>query len=811
MHLISQYSHLNTSKMFKTAWRSIIKSKSLSAIHIIGLAVAIAASTVLFLTGMFELSYDNFHKDGERIAMLYKTTEPTTGKRSDSSMPTPLAPQLKKDIPSIENITRYANSTIILKNGDKEFSSMNRFVDADFFKIFDFEFLSGSTNVLNDLSNLVLTETMAKNLFGTADVLGKQVEVNLDGTWKAATVGAVLEDNPKNSSLKFSSLYRFENRPRYQESVQAWDNMDHEVYVKMKAKVNDDVFAKETKAFTEQFFKEDIDRLKRDGAKTDINGSYYSFHLLPLSKVHLNDFGPENSLSSNYPWILLLISGLILFIAASNFINLSLANSISRNREIGTRKTLGGTTWDIVKQLTLESLILCILSLLVGLLIAYLILPQFNANMNYQLKITNLFTGKNLIIYLLVFFVLSLIAGGLPAMKAARSNIIQSLKGSNKIKASSLRSSLTVLQFVIAILLIIATIVISTQLNYISNKPLGFDKTEVISIPIGSGINQEDALQRMRVELSSQPWVKSVSAADINIGKGKDGTIQRSIFGFEHENKEIKTNYMRIDYDYLKTLGIKLIAGRDFDRSFGTDSNAVIINKQMAALMGGEDKILGQKIDLNEGSTVIGIMDDFNFQNLREQVDPLTVSVNPNVFNVQYIFVRVETKQLAETLDKLNGIWKKVNPKAKVEPTYLDENTQNLYQNERVFSRIVISGTSIAIMISCLGLFALALLTINNRVKEIGIRKVLGSSVSSIIMLLSKDFIRLVLLAFFIAAPIAWWVMSKWLQTYAYRIDIQWWMFALAAGVSVLIAWSTIAWQAFRAANANIVDSLRDE
>lgn len=808
---ISQYSNLNTTKMLKTAWRSILKTKSLSAIHIIGLAIAIAASTVLFLTAMFELSFDNFHPNGERIALLYKSSEPETGKREDSSMPSPLAPQLKKDIPSIEGITRYANSKLVLKNGDKEFTSTNRFVDEDFFKIFDFPFISGNKNVLSGLDNMVLTENMAKNLFGSTDVVGKQIEVNLNGVWKAATVGGVLKDLPSNSSLRFNSLYRFENRPGYLEQLQAWDNSDHEVYVKMKAEVNDATFSKETKAFTEQFFKNDIDRLKRDGGKADINGSYFSFHLLPMAKVHLNDFGPAASLSSNYPWILLLISGLIMFIASSNFINLSLANAISRNREIGTRKTLGGTTWDIVKQLTLESFILCLIALLVGLIIAYLVLPQFNANMNYQLKITDLFNIKNLVIFLVAFLLISLLAGGLPAFKAARTNIIQSLKGSNKIKTSNLRSSLTVLQFVIAIILIIATIVISTQLNYISNKPLGFNKTEVISIPIGAGVNKEDMVQRMRAELSQQTWVKNVSAADVNIGKGRDGTLQRSIFGFEHENKEIQTNFIRVDYDYLNTLGIKLLGGRDFDRSFGTDTNAVVINKQMAAQFGGADKILGKEIDLNGKSTVIGIMDDFNFQDLRAQVEPLTISVNPNVFTVEYIFVRVETQQLAETLDKVNVIWKKVNPKAKVEPSYLDENTQNLYQSERTFSKIVISGTSIAIIISCLGLFALALLTINTRVKEIGIRKVLGSSVSSIIILLSKDFIRLVLIAFLLAAPLAWWVMNNWLQTYAYRIDIQWWMFALAAGLAIVIAWSTIAWQAFRAANANIVDSLRDE
>src|SRR5690606_33274707 len=249
---------------------------------------------------------------------------------------------------------------------------------------------------------------------------------------------------------------------------------------------------------------------------------------MPLSKIHLNDFSPGASMSSNFPYILLIISGLILFIAASNFINLSLANSITRNREIGTRKTLGGTTWNIVKQLWLESLILCILALFFGLLLAFFVIPEYNAILKYQLKITDLFNTKNLVIFLLSISLLTVIAGGLPAFKIARTNIIQSLKGSSKIKSSKLRATLTVIQFSIATTLIIATIVISSQLNYMANKPLGYNKSEVISIPIGSVLDKESMFNLTKIELENQPWVKSVSASDINFGRGRDGSMSRS-------------------------------------------------------------------------------------------------------------------------------------------------------------------------------------------------------------------------------------------------------------------------------------------
>lgn len=799
--------------MLKVSLRNILKTKKLSLIHIAGLAIAIATATILFLTAMFELSFDNFHIDKDRIGILYtKTESATTGIKYDTPMEIPLAPRIKEDMPGIESVSRYANGPAILRNGDKEIGVRNKFVDREFLSIFSFPFKDGSNNALNELNDIVITLSVAQNLFGSTDVIGKQLEVNNDGQWQAKTISAILHDIPSNSSLEFNCLMRFENRPEYLKNIDNWENRDHDVFVKLKAsKIDQKAFAKETIPVVTQYYNDKINMLKRDGARSDKNGSYLSLNILPISNLHLNDFGIGESQSPAYPWILLVIATLILFIASSNFINLSLAHSITRNREIGTRKTLGGTTWDIVKQLWLEALILCLLGLGLGLLITFIILPQYNANMNYKLEISYLLNSKNLLYFTLTFLLITLIAGGLPAWKIADSNIIQSLKGNSKIKSSSIRNSLTILQFIIAITLIIATIVISMQLKYMSNKPLGFNKSEVISIPIGREIDAENALKLMRNKLQQQPWVKAVSASDINIGRGRDGSSSKSIFGFEFENKQILTNFMRVDYDYLKTLDIKLVAGRDFDRSFSTDSNAVIINKQMAAQFGETDKILGKKIALNGESIVIGVIDDFNFKDLKNKIEPLSLSINPNIFPVAYIFVNIQSNDLSETLKEVDLIWKTVNPAAKIGASYLDENTQNLYQSEKRFSKIIILGTSITIFISCLGLFALALMSINQRIKEIGIRKILGSSVSGIIYLLSKDFIKLILLAFLMAAPLAWWMMNNWLKEYAYRINIQWWMFALAIGVTVFIAWSTIAWQAFRAASANPVDSLRDE
>lgn len=795
----------------KIAWRSLWKAKGLNSIHIIGIAVAIATATLLYLTAMFELSFDTFHENRDRIGLVYTTTEPESGLRHSATMPSPFAPTLKAEFPEVELISRYANSSVILRHGTKQLESSNKYVDADFLPIFSFPMLEGNANALKNLDGIVLDDLTAKNLFGSTHVLGQQLDIYQAGNWITKQVTAVIQATPRNSSLSFTSLMRFEQMPNYQANKDNWSNENHSVFVKMKNKVNDSKFTLQAKAFMDQYYKENNNMLKRDGAKADKNGAFISLHLLPFSDYQRNDLDLGRGASPLFPWTLLLIAALILFIACSNFINLSLANAITRNKEIGTRKTLGGTTRQLIGQLWVESLLLCLIGLLIGLALAWLILPEYNAAMNYKLDLKQLFLPLNLLYFTLAFAILTLFAGGYPAWRIAKTNIIHILKGTVAIKGAALRNSLTVLQFAIAIVLIISTIVISAQLRFIAERPLGFSKSEVISIPIGEGINPQAALQQMRSELAAQPWVRNVSAADINIGRGNDGSMSNSRFGFDYEGKQVSTNFLRIDYDYLQTLGIKLVSGRDFDRSFSTDTAAVLINQQMAAQLGGTEKVLGKTLAIDGNPQIIGIIDDFNFQNLRRTVEPLTLSINPQIFEIAYIFVRVQTDNLQESLSQVNSIWKKVNPKANILPSYLDENTQNMYKDEKRFAQIIIGGALVAIVIACLGLFALALLTINRRIKEIGIRKVLGSSITQIVVLLSRDFVKLMVIAFIIASPIAWWLVNSWLRGFAYRIDLSVWMF-LGAGVLILaIALATITWQTLRAATGNPVDSLRDE
>ncbi|WP_433863491.1 ABC transporter permease [Sphingobacterium thalpophilum] len=790
--------------------RAMLKRGTVSIVHVVGMSVSLATAILLFLTARFELSYDSFHEDAERIGWLYSKSYDENGARYNSSMAAPLAPALKEEIAGIEYISRMASGSILLKNGDRELVSTSRYVDDDFLSIFSFPLISGDKNALNDIGNIAIEENMARNLFGSVDVIGRMVSVNIDGTWEQKVISAVLGETPQNSSIRFSSLLRFELQPNYRTDRDNWTSQNHDVILKLRDRTVENIdFARETRAFTELHYRDEIVGRKNSGGSSEELGDLFSLNLISIKDYHLNSFGISGGPPSFYPWILLAVAGLILITACTNFVSLTLAGSLQRSREIGTRKILGATRKDLAVHLWLETFFLCFLSLIIGLFFAWLALSEYNSMLNYRLELSSLFSPETLIFFIGAFLSVTLLAGGYPAFKIARMSPNESLRGDVTIKSSRLRSGLTVLQFSITILFIISSIVVSSQIEYLATRPLGYNATEVISIPIGKGIDKGQALERMRAELSKETWVKALSASDANLGLGSDGTLRSSILKFSQEDRDYSTNYMRVDYDFFKTLEIRLLAGRDFDRTMHTDTAAVIVNRKMAEQMGGIERILGKKIALNGGSTVIGVVDDFHFQHLWKKVEPLSLSINGNASDIEYIFIKVETDFLPKTMENIWAVWKKVNPNATNPASYLDENANNLYRKDRTFSKIVMIGSGIAIVISCMGLFALALSATARRVKEIGIRKVLGASVWSVIMLISSDFIKLVALAFAMSAPMAWILLNSWLQTYAYRVQMEWWMMGIAAVIVFLTTFFTIFWQTYRAATTNPVESLR--
>jgi len=802
------------SNYIKIAWRNLWKHKMFAVIVIFGMAIAFAASLLLSLTAYHELSYDQFHEHKKNLYQLYFQEQHAKGEETSSTMPVPLAPALKAEYPAIKYITRFGSSaTDMIRYNNKEVDLNVRAVDPDFLRMFTFPITAGNTSTpMGNLNDIVITAHCAAVLFDKEDPIGKTIEMKAGNTWNSFTVTAVTSDFPNNSSFTFDILARFEHFHDYQALQNTWDSDNHEVFIQLKDDVKQAAFEKQTPSFIHKYYTEKLTSLKRDGALPDKTGELVRLKTIPFTDIHFTEVsGTGAGASKFYAYMLLIISGFILFIACVNFVNLSLARSFTRSKEIGIRKVMGAMRWQLITQFWGEALIVSLFALVAGLLIAYLLLPYYK-QVFYQSLSVNMLRSPLIIAYILGGFLLvTLFAGGYPAWMVSAFNTIMTVKGKLPVgKSNRVRNTLMVVQFVLSSLLIICTMIVWQQINYLRTKPLGYNKQQVISLPIGGTMDSEKALGLMRDRLAREPRIVSVTGTDMNIGRGRDGSSTTSMMGFDYKNKEVRTHWLRIDYDYLKTMDIKLLSGRDFSRSYGMDTTGVLINETMARQLGEKDPLTAT-LALDGGQLkVLGVVKDFHFKSLHRELAPLTMVVRPN-WPVTYIFVRVQPDNLPASMEVIKNAWKEVNPKAPFLGSFLDENTDRTYNKETRLSKIFMSGAVLAILISCMGLFAIALLVILQRTKEIGIRKVLGASVPHIVGLVSKDFLVLVLVAIVIASPIAWYAMNSWLQSFYYRINISWWVFAVAGVLALLIAFITLSLQSVRAALKNPVNALRSE
>lgn len=801
----------------KTAWRNLLKGKIFNGLNIVGLAVAIATSTLLLLTVYFEFSYDKFHKNGDNIYQLYFTVNRPDQVEKTGSMPVPLASAIKAEYPDIKHITRVDGGHATVTFGEKQIEQNIEFADADFFKMFSFNILEGNRNPLSQINEAVITKTAAKAIFGNQNAIGKMITLKYDDEPRNFIISAISEDFPEASSFTYDITVRFENAPDYRRDQKIWDNRSNTVFVELNNGADAKAFEGRLKPFVRKYFKTDLDNLKRDGAKPLPNGDRQSLNLTPFSQTHFNtevSGVPGLGVSKTNVIGLLIIAVFILIIACINFINLAVARSFTRAREVGVRKTLGAGKWQLLGQFWTETVMVCLIALLIGLALASAILPAFKANFKSHITLGMLLQPVQLIAIAGVFLFITLIAGAYPAILMMRYKTVQVLKGSvNTAKPGRVRNILLVVQFSIATLLTICTLVTWQQISYLQNKPLGYNKSEVISIPIGHSMSGDQALRIFRNQLAGQPQVVGITGAYGNMGRGKDGSSYTSIIGYNYKGHEVRSHLYKVDYDYSKTLGIKMVAGRDFSRDFPSDTGSMVINEKMARQIGGGKDVVGTFLPMHDDKKpmqVIGVMKDYNFRSLREEVQPLTLVMEKD-FPVNYIFIRVKPGSLLTAFDMVKEKWHQAFPDTEFMGSWVNENTEKQYQNEKRLSNTYISAAIIAIVISCIGLLAMSVMVIVQRTKEIGIRKVLGASISGIVMLLSKDFLKLVLLASVIAIPVAWWLMDKWLQGFAYRIDIHWWIFALAIAIAVVIAMATISFQAIRAAIANPVKSIKSE
>ena len=799
---------------FSIAWRNLKKHKAYTAINLIGLVVAFSSSILVFLAAYFELSFDGFHANGKNTFRVVFQQQAPEGVRYATTMAYPMAPTLKQEFSEIKYVARIRYGSGAIRYNGKDFNKMIKVTDADFLQIFSFPMIKGNAaTALNDLSNIVLSKNMANAIFSELDPMNKTVQVKIGTDWKNFIVTGVIEDFPKNSSLEYDGLIRIENEPYYTANRNEWNNRNHEAFIQLANNIDKDKFEKQLQPFLDKNNPVDLDEIKKLGIQPDKNGKYRNLLLSPLADVHFFD-NSTGQAKKTYVYTLLLLAFFIMLIASINFINLSIARSFTRAKEVGVRKSIGANKLQLFMQIWGESLLVCTISFIIGLLNAWLLLPQFRTLFNTSLPFSFILQPSTVLLMIVSFILVSVIAGGYPAVVMSGFNTIDILKGKLTLKKrGSLRNGLIVVQFSIAILLICNTVIVLQQLNYLRSMPLGYNKEQVISVPIANSADGGKFIQKMRNVFLMDPAVIAVSGADINLGNGLDNSSSQSSYGFDYGDKSIQTNWLHIDYDYLKSLDIKLIAGRDFDRSFPTDSTtSVIVNQSMAKMMG--DKVVVGKFIQPDTSKpklqVIGVVPDFHLYSMHEKIEPLTMQIGRSEY-MQYAMLRTSAGSMTAEMEKVKAFWKIQFPDKEFQGSFLDENTDRWFKKEQQLSTIYSIAAGIAIIISCMGLFAIALLMIEQRVKEIGVRKSLGASVQGIVALLSKDFIKLVLIAILIASPLAWYFMNGWLKDFAYHISIQWWVFAATGLLAIIIALLTVSYQSIRAALMNPVESLRSE
>ena len=798
----------------KIAWRNLWKDKTFTTINIIGLSVAFGVAILLSMDSLYELSYDKFHVNSNQLFQTYITWQTPKGNEVGTSQPTPFAETLQTEVPGVDKITRYLETEALTLYNEKEINIDAIWVDEDFFSMFTFPLVQGDKdNPLQDISSAVITETTASKLFGKQNPIGKTINILIKGKQEPFTIGAVSTDNPEASSLQYDIAIRFEKNAEYQETKERWSAQYHEVFLQLQNGVSPKEFEKSSRAFTNLHYKGAAERLKRDGAQPNTNGNFLQLGLLPITDVHFASFKEGYAkISRSATYLVLGVAFLILFIACVNFINMSIARSSQRLREIGMRKTLGAEKKQLFFQFWSESFYMFIVATVVGIILSILLLDNFQTIFRTKASFEILLSPRVLLSTMVLVFVITLIVGGYPALLLSKLGTIQSLKGKLETSGKNrLRDALMVVQFGITILLISGTLILWEQVDYMRNKDLGYDKELVLSFPLDGKRNSYDAVQLLREELKGNPDILGVTAADNNLGRGKDGSQFTSAWGFDYKGKSVKTNSLVVDYDYIETLGLDLVQGRGFDADRENDIQSVIINESMVKEL-GDDNPLTARLPISDslGFSVIGVVKDYNFQDISKPIEPLTFFLDRKA-GLYYAYVKVAPINMSRSFAAVEAAYKKIEPNAEFLASFLDENVDRTFKREKTMATLISSSSIIAIALSSIGLFAMSLLIVTQRTKEIGIRKVIGASVASIAYVLTKDFLKLVLFAFLIASPIAWLLAKDWLQNYAYHIDLSWSVFVISGLLALVIAVLTISIRTIRAAMQNPVKSLRSE
>jgi ABC-type antimicrobial peptide transport system permease subunit len=801
---------------FKIAWRNLVKNKLHSSINIGGLIIGFTIGITILAVVYNQFSYDHFHKNRDKIFQAYQVFNNPDGEQITNSFGYAQAPVYKAEAGAIEKTTRFVDGGNHIECNGVDKQIPVSLVDEDFLSMFSFTVLKGNrTNPLKNLSDAVLTEEAAKKLFGNDDPIGKTIKATVGDKMQLLVVSALIQ-NISNSSIYFQVLARIENRANYSNAKLDWGDRAPVMYVQLRDGADKRQAELQLREIDKKYVPGWYTDMAAKGAKPDKYGDLFATRLLPLDEVHFSTRVNGHHAVSYLQMITMMTVGLlIIFIACFNFVNINLANAFTRSREIGVRKCLGAAKSRLFAQLWSESFLICAIAFFCSLVLVNVLLHAINGLDQFRNVLLNEIWKPGFLIWavMLLLFV-SLIAGGYPSWLMIRFKVVESLKGKISMKRkSSLRSSLIVMQFVIACIMISCTYIIYRQYQYLQNADLGINKAFVISVPLHQPEKGMEIIEKLRERLVSNPHILSVTGSNINMGRGSDHRTSKSSTDFSYKDKQIHSNFASVEYDYLKTFGLKPIEGRDFDKSFGSDTSHNIIISESVAKQFNEKNLIGKYIGADSnfsGWHVIGIFPDFHLYSMEEQLEPLSLTLDAKSA-LNYCFIKITSQNPVATMDIVKKEMSLLEPGQEFTGTFVDENISNWYQAEKSMSVLFSIAASVAILLSCSGLLAMVLLVIQQRIKEIGVRKVLGASVRNISLLISKDFLRLVGLAVLIATPISWFAMYKWLEDFPYRIQMQPWMFALVGFMALLIAMLTISANTIRAAMQNPVKSLRTE
>ena len=797
----------------KTSLRYLLRYKTYTAINTLGLAVGITCCILIMLFVRSEFSYDRFNTKADRIYRIWQTEKFQGQEFKNTVTPIPMGPAMQSSFPEVEAMCRIYTTNTLIKVNNNSFNESFTMVDSSLFKIFDFKLIQGDgSNPFPTSNSAIVTPKIAKKYFGNADPMGKSFEMQLGDTKQLFTITGIVAAAPEESSIKYDILISYSNERLIfsERMLHSWFNVFGETYVLLRKDVQPASLAKKFQPMLKQQLGDDY------------GSEQFDMYLQPITTIHLDSSLPSGIQpvsNPKYSYILATIGILILLVACINFITLSVGRSTTRAVEVGVRKALGAERKQLIRQFWGEALLVTFVSVVIGLVVAIALLKPFNQVVNRHLifHLDPLF----ILYFIALIVVIALIAGIYPAIILSGFNPIEVLKGKLRTKDSAglFRKGLIVGQFVASIVMIICTIVIGKQMNYLQHKDLGYKKDQVIIIPTNKKRAEAYPLTHLyKIELSKYPEVLGTSASIYSFSETPWVNL-----GYSDDKKGYHSfQYNEVDASFIETMQIPIIQGRSFQPQNPADTNnSIIVNETLLKEYGIKDPI-GKRFG-KYSQLIVGVTKDFNYESLHAKIEPLVLSLKLDTIARQSndisfanspqprISVRMKAGNVQDNIHILKKAWQAVAPNQDFEYHFLDESLGAAYEQEQKSATVVKIASGLSIFIACMGLFGLATLTVTRRTKEIGIRKVLGANATQLVKLLSKDFLLLIVIAALVAFPLAWWAMNKWLSDFAYRTSISWWVFAIAAIVSIVIAFVTISTQAVKAALMNPVQSLRTE